>query len=105
MQKWIQYVEAIRNGRYVNVFNLNYMVILGLQQDLNKHIEYAHKGRLMHLCSVCGQMCSNESSLRNHLLSHQGKKFHCNLCPKQFFTKRGYDLHCNQHQNPMPVKR
>lgn len=46
---------------------------LDSQQNLKKHMEFEHSGRTLHLCNVCGQMCSNESSLRTHMLKHQGE--------------------------------
>lgn len=43
-----------------------------LEKSLTKHIEFAHNGRTLHLCNVCGQLCSHESSLKSHMLQHQG---------------------------------
>lgn len=96
--KWLQL-------KVLELFKIIYLICLGLQQDLTKHVEFAHNGRTLHLCNVCGQLCSNESTLKTHMLQHQEKRYKCDLCPKTFFTKTGYRMHCNQHQSQAPEKK
>lgn len=57
------------NSRTLRNFDIS-----ALQKTLDKHIEFAHSGRTLHLCNVCGQLCSNEASLRAHMLQHQGNR-------------------------------
>lgn len=54
-----------------------------------------------HLCDECGKTFNNRNNLTSHLSSHS-KKFHCEICDKQFRSSTVLRIHKRLHSGDLP---
>lgn len=65
-------------------------------------MDFTHRGKISHLCNICGKMFFQESSLKAHILSsHQtdGGTYKCDHCSNSYFTMRSLQHHLMVHRD------
>ncbi|XP_071247504.1 oocyte zinc finger protein XlCOF6-like isoform X1 [Salvelinus alpinus] len=70
---------------------------------LNTHTEGEEKPSFK--CEICGDVCSSRYTLKNHMVTHTGKKpFHCSVCGKGFFSNHLLKVHGHIHTGEKPFE-
>nr|XP_046223800.1 zinc finger protein OZF-like isoform X1 [Oncorhynchus gorbuscha] len=66
---------------------------------LNAHTEGEEKPSFK--CEICGDVCSSRYTLKNHMVTHTGKKpYHCSVCGKGFFSNHLLKVHIHTGEKP-----
>lgn len=60
---------------------------------LKEHITQFHGLKLPYTCSKCGKGFMSNTGLKNHMVSHEGRKFVCDLCTSRFYLKHHLKAH------------
>uniref|UniRef100_A0A8C7N6K9 C2H2-type domain-containing protein n=1 Tax=Oncorhynchus kisutch TaxID=8019 RepID=A0A8C7N6K9_ONCKI len=70
---------------------------------LNAHTEGEEKPSFK--CEICGDVCSSRYTLKNHMVTHTGKKpYHCSVCGKGFFSNNLLKVHIHIHTGEKPFE-
>uniref|UniRef100_A0AAZ3S6S3 C2H2-type domain-containing protein n=1 Tax=Oncorhynchus tshawytscha TaxID=74940 RepID=A0AAZ3S6S3_ONCTS len=70
---------------------------------LNAHTEGEEKPSFK--CEICGDVCSSRYTLKNHMVTHTGKKpYHCSVCGKGFFSNHLLKVHMHIHTGEKPFE-
>ncbi|XP_035611186.1 oocyte zinc finger protein XlCOF6-like isoform X2 [Oncorhynchus keta] len=70
---------------------------------LNAHTEGEEKPSFK--CEICGDVCSSRYTLKNHMVTHTGKKpYHCSVCGKGFFSNHLLKVHIHIHTGEKPFE-
>nr|XP_029484566.1 oocyte zinc finger protein XlCOF6-like isoform X2 [Oncorhynchus nerka] len=70
---------------------------------LNAHTEGEEKPSSK--CEICGDVCSSRYTLKNHMVTHTGKKpYHCSVCGKGFFSNHLLKVHIHIHTGEKPFE-
>ncbi|XP_011293497.2 zinc finger and BTB domain-containing protein 24 isoform X1 [Musca domestica] len=70
--------------------------------SLEEHIARDHMHNLPYACGKCNKKYSSKSTLQLHELSHEKKRFECNLCGKHFQRNSILNLHLKRHYQTTP---
>ena len=74
--------------------------------NLSQHIKI-HTGVKTHLCSKCGKVFTDLSTLKQHKMHVHGegeRKYTCDHCQKKFYSKSHCDEHKRTHTKETPYK-
>ena len=82
---------------------------------MKRHMAH-HTGSFSYFCGVCGKGFQASNRYNEHMMKHQGRKFHCDYCGKEYLTKEKldhhqsvhtgiYKLHCRKCRKGFNVKR
>lgn len=51
------------------------------------------------ICYMCGDTFTNSAYLKSHLITHQPKKYECDVCDKKFHRNNSCEAHKLTHKN------
>ena len=66
------------------------------RSTLSRHMQL-HTGQFKFYCDKCKKGYPDKTHFDEHMLKHQGLKYHFEYCSKQFTSKKGYQYHLSAH--------
>ena len=66
------------------------------QQSLKSHMQF-HTGQFTAYCDLCRRGFIRSGHYKEHMRSHEGLKYNCEYCSKQFIYKQDLQYHLSTH--------